>query len=109
MGVEINIMTRKLIEIVNLDIRQRLKLELVSNTDYSGFFFGFCEDIEIVLEEFKTRHLIFVIEAGDHDLVLGQFFLNSVKFSQKYKLDRIYDTIIYLYIYQTAVFQTLAP
>lgn len=102
-------MARKLIENANLDIKQRPKLELVSNTDYSGFFFSFCEDIEIVLEKLETKHLIFVIEAGDHDLVLGQFFLNSIKFSQEYKLDRIYNTIIYLYIYQTAVFHTLTP
>ena len=71
MGVEINLMTRKLIEDANLDIKQTPKLELVSNTNYSGLFFSFCEDMEIVLEELKTKHLIYVIKAGDYDLVLG--------------------------------------
>ena len=50
-----------------------------------------------------------MIEAVDHDLILGQPFLNSVKFGQEYKPDGIFGTITYLYTHQTAIFQTLAP
>ncbi len=38
-------------------------------------------------------HPIFVIENGDHDLVLGQLFLNSVKFNQEYNPNDILGTI----------------
>ena len=48
------------------------------------------------------------MEAGDHDLVLGQPFLNSVKFSQEYKPDKIFGTITHLHTHQTVVFRTLA-
>lgn len=52
---------------------------------------------------------IFVVEAGDHDLVLGQTFLNLVKFSQEDKPDGIFGTITHPYTHQSAVFRTLAP
>ena len=62
-------------------MRKRLKLELVSHTSHSRSFLGFSEDVEVAIKKLKTRHPIFVLEAGDHDLVLGQSFLNFVKFS----------------------------
>ncbi len=90
-------------------MRRRPKLELVSHTSHSRFFIGLCKDVEVAVEGLKTRHPIFVIEAGDHDLVLGQLFLNSVKFSQEYKPDGIFGTITHFFTHQLAVFRTLAP
>lgn len=52
----------------------------------------------------KTKHLIFFIKHQNHKLILGLLFLNLVKFSQKYKLDSIFDTITYLYTQSLAVF-----
>ena len=46
-GVEINVMTRKLIEDINLAIRQKTKLELVSYIRHSRLFLGLCEDVEV--------------------------------------------------------------
>ena len=108
-GAKINVMTRKLMEDANLAMRQGLKLELVSHTDHSWPFLSLCEDVEVVIGELKTRYPIFIVEARDHDLVLSQPFLNSVKFSQEYKSDRIFGTITYSHTYQTAIFRTLAP
>ncbi len=78
---EINEMTRDLMEDADLVMRRGPTLELVSHTGHSRPFLGLCEDIEIAIGGPKTRHPIFVVETGDHDLVLGQPFLNSVKFS----------------------------
>ena len=82
--------TRKLIEDANLAMRRGFKLELVSHTGHSCSFFGLCEDVKVTIGGLKTGHPIFVVEAGDHDLVLSHFFFNSVKFSQVYKPDRIF-------------------
>ena len=76
---------------------------------HSQPFLGLYEDVEVAIGGLKTRHPIFMVEAGDHDLVLGQLFLNSMKFSQEYKPDGIFSTIIYSHIYQTAIFRILAP
>ncbi len=107
-GAEINIMTRELMEDANLAIRQGPKLELVSHTGNSQHFLGLCEDVEVVIGGLMTRHPIFVVENGDHDLVLGQPFLNSVKFSQEYKPDRIFGSITHPHTHQTDDFWTLA-
>ena len=95
-GAEINVMTREVMENAGLAMRRSPKLELVSHTIHSCSFLGLCEDVEVAIRRLKTRHPIFVIEHGDHDLVLGQPFLNLVKFSQEYKPDGIFGTITHL-------------
>lgn len=78
-SAEINIITRKIIEGAGLAIQYGLKLELVSHINYNYFFPSSYKDVEVVIRGFKTKHLIFIIKYRDHDLVLGQLFLNSVK------------------------------
>ena len=108
-GAEINVMTREVMEDACLAIRRSPKLELVSHTGHSCLFLGFCEDVKVAIGGLKTRHPIFVVENRDYDRVLGQPFLNSVKFSQEYKPDGIFGTITHSQTQQSAVFRTLAP
>ena len=108
-GADINVMTQEVIEDAGLAMQRGPKLELVSHSGHSRLFLGLCEDVEVVIGGLKTRHPIFVVETGDHDLVLGQPFLNSVKFSQEYKPDEIFGTITHPYTHQSAVFRILAP
>lgn len=74
-------MIKKLMEDTNLVMKQGLKPELVSYTSHSYSFLGFYKNVERVIEGLKIRHPIFVIETGNYDLILGQIFLNFVKFS----------------------------
>lgn len=94
-GAKIHVMTRQLIKKANLAMREELKLKLVSQSGYSRPFLGLCEDVKVAIGGLKTRHPIFVVKAGDHKLVLGQSFLNSVKFSQEYKPNEIFNIITY--------------
>lgn len=80
-NVEINVISKKLIKEANLAIRQGSKIEFVFYTSDSRLFSSLCKDIEIAIKRLKTRHLIFLIKAGNHDFVLSQPFLNSIKFS----------------------------
>lgn len=73
-GIEINLIRKKLIKDANLAIKQRPKLKLILYTNYSYLLFGLCKNVKIAIGGFKTRHLIFTIKVGDHDLVLDQFF-----------------------------------
>lgn len=107
-GAEINVMTREIMEDTGLAMRQGPKLELVSHTGHSRPFLGLCEDVEVAIGGLKTRHPIFVVEHGDHDLVLGQPFLNMVKFSQEYKPDGVFGTITHPETMESAVFRTLS-
>lgn len=80
-SAEINIMTQKVIKNAGLAMWRSPKLELVSHTGHSYPFLYLCKDIEVAIGGLKTRHPIFVVEYGDYDLIFGQFFLNSIKFS----------------------------
>lgn len=106
-GIKINVIIRELIKNTNLAINKGLKLELVLYMGYNRLFLVIYENIEIAIKEFQIRHIIFVIEIGDYDLVLGQLFLNFMKFNQKYKLDKIYDIITYLHTHQIDIFYIL--
>ncbi len=57
-GVEINVMTRKVMKDAGLAIRRGPKLEMVSNTGYSRSLLGFCEDVEVAIGGLKTKHPI---------------------------------------------------
>ncbi len=96
-------------EDANLAMYWGSKLELVSHTGHIRSFLDLCGDVEIAIERLKTRHPILVVKTSDHNLVLGQSFLNSIKFSQKYKPERIFGTIMHPQMHQKAIFWTLAP
>ncbi|MCJ1347605.1 hypothetical protein MMC31_005833, partial [Peltigera leucophlebia] len=108
-GAEINVMTSEVMEDAGLAMRKGPKLELVSHTGHSRPFLGLCEDVEVAIGGLKTRHPIFVVEHGDHDLVLGQPFLNTVKFRQEYKPEGVFGTITHPQSLESAVFRTLSP
>ena len=95
-------------EDAGLAMQRGPKLELISHTDHSCTFLGFCEGVEVAMGRLKTRYPIFFIKQRDHDLVLGQLFLNSVKFCQEYKPDGIFGTITHPHTKQLAVVRTLA-
>lgn len=81
----------------------------MSHTGHSQPFLSLCNNIEAAVSGLKTRHPIFVVKHGDHDLVLGQPFLNAIKFSQNYKPDRVFGIIIHLQTKKLAVFCILLP
>lgn len=70
-SAEINMIIQEIIQDINLAIKQGFKLELVSYTSHSRSFFSFYEDVKVVIGEFKIRYQIFIVEAGDHDFILG--------------------------------------
>ncbi len=95
-------------EEAGLAIRSGPRLELISHTGHFRSFLGLFEDVEVAIGGLKTRHPIFVVEKTEHDLVLGQPFLNNVKFTQEYQADGVFGTITNESESQSAVFRTLA-
>lgn len=53
----------------------------------------------MIIKGLKIRYPIFIMEIKDFNIILKYFFLNLIKFSWKYLLDKIFYIIIYLYIY----------
>lgn len=79
--IEINVMTKEIIKDMGLAMRRGLKLELRSYTSHSYPFFSFCEDVKVIIRGLKIRYPIFIVEYGNYNLILGQTFLNLIKFS----------------------------
>ena len=80
--VEMDVMIILVMYGSGLYIRTGSQLKLVSNTENSCLFLGFCEDLKVAINSLKTRHPIFKMEHADHKLVLRQPFLNLIKFNQ---------------------------
>lgn len=88
-------MSKTVIDDTKLVMRQRLKLQLVSQTRYSPLFLDLYKKIEVSIGGSQTKRLIFVVEVGGEDLVLGQLFLITIKFSKKYKLNGVFGFITF--------------
>lgn len=54
-SVEINFMTRKVMEDAGLAVRRGPKLKLVFHTGHSRPFLGLCEDVEVVVGGLKNK------------------------------------------------------
>lgn len=80
-GAETNIIIKKSMQNTRLAMTQDACLELVSYTGHSQLLLDLCKDVKVVVNGLKIRHSIFVIEHKNHNLILRQSFLNSVKFS----------------------------
>lgn len=69
-GIEINVMTRKVIKDASLAIQHSPKLEWISHTRHSRLFISFYDNVEMAIGGLKTRYPIFVVETKDHNLAL---------------------------------------
>lgn len=76
-------------------MRKKPKFELILHTGHSQSFLGLYKDNKIAIKGLKTRYSIFVVEARNYNLVLGQLFHNITKFNQDYKPNVIFSFIIH--------------
>lgn len=52
-------------------------------------FFNLCKNMKIIIKKFQIKYQILIIETKDYNFIINQ----------KYKIDKIFHAIIYLYIY----------
>ena len=76
--VEINCMSKKLIDATQLFIRQKINIIIMSFIDERARFFNVCESIFVNIENIIISTFIFVIERSNHDLFLNRFFQRIV-------------------------------
>ena len=83
-GAEVNVMTHSIVKEEGLAMRPYPDVNLVSHSGERRPFLGVCEDVEISIGGVKGMHHVFVIEAADHQLVLGQPFLLQMRVELTY-------------------------
>ena len=72
--VEINCMSKRLIDATQFSIRQEISIIMMNFTDERARFFDVYESVFVNIESIIISAFIFVIERSDHDLFLNRFF-----------------------------------
>ena len=73
-NVEINCMSKKLINATQLFIRQKINIIIIKFIDERAHFFNVYKSIFINIENIIISIFIFMIERSNHDFLLDHFF-----------------------------------
>jgi hypothetical protein len=63
---EINVMTRRLMNIIDIVMRSDSRLKLISYIEHDMNFDEICDDVEVNIDELRTLHHIFVMSHANH-------------------------------------------
>jgi hypothetical protein len=91
---EINVMIKKLMNKTKIIMRFESRFRLIFHIDHDMKFDEICDDVELNIEELKTRHHIFVIVHANHQLIFDQFFLIDLSANYDYRFDEVYVVFI---------------
>ena len=78
-NVEINCMSKKLIDATQLFIRQKINIIMINFINERARFFNVCESIFVSIESIIIFAFIFVIERSNYDFLLDRFFQRIVR------------------------------
>ncbi len=104
---EINVMIKRLMNKTKIIMRLESRLRLIFHTEHDMNFDEICDDVELNIEELKTRHHIFVIVHADHQLVLDQLFLIDLSANYDYRFDEVYVVFINFDLNRFVIFKAL--
>ena len=79
--VEVNCMSKRLMNSTQLFIRQDINIAMINFTDERARFFDVCESMLINIESIIILIFIFVIERSNHELLLNRFFQRIARMS----------------------------
>lgn len=102
-------MTRKVINEAGLAMRKGPRLDTITHTGHHRPFVGVREDVPINVGDLVIHSPVFVIESGNHPLVLGVPFLNRGKLCQQYGSEGVYGHITNDSNTHTVDFSTFDP
>jgi hypothetical protein len=88
-------------------MRFESRLRLIFHIEHDMNFDEICDNVELNIEELKTRHHIFVIVHANHQLVLDQFFLTDLSANYDYRLNEIYIVFINFDLNRFVIFKIL--
>ena len=77
-NVEINYISKKLIDATQLFIRQKINIIIINFINERVRFFNVCESIFVNIKNIIISIFVFMIERSDHDFFLNHFFQRIV-------------------------------
>ncbi len=88
-------------------MRFESRFRLIFHIDHDMNFDKIYDDVELNIEELKTRHHIFVIVHANHQFVFDQFFLIDLNANYDYRFDEIYVVFINFDLNRFVIFKVL--
>ncbi len=104
---KISVMIRRLMNKTKIIMRFESRFRLIFHIDHDMNFDEVCDDVELNIEELKTRHHIFVIAHANHQLVLDQSFLIDLSANYDYRSDEVYVVFISFDLNRFVIFKVL--
>lgn len=90
-----------------LAMRKAPRLGFVTHTSHRRPFVGVCENEAVNIGVLIIDTSVFVVENGDHSLVLDQSFLHQGPVSQQYRSDGVFGHLTGATNSHTVMFSTL--
>ena len=94
-GTEVNCMFKRLIDAVQLFVRQSISIIMINIIDERTRFFDVCEIVLISINNITISISIFVVKRSDHELFLKRFFQRAVRMNSINMNDELFETILH--------------
>ncbi len=104
---KINVMIKRLMNKTKIIMRFESRFRLIFHIEHDMNFDEICDDVELNIEELKTRHHIFVIAHANHQLVFDQLFLTDLNANYDYRFDEVYVVFINFDFNRFVIFKIL--
>ena len=94
-GAEINCMFKRLINTVQLFVRQNTNIIMINVIDERVRFFNVCETIFINIDSIIISVSVFVVKRSDHELLLKKLFQRTARMNSINMNDESFEMILY--------------
>ena len=92
---EINCMFKRLIDAVQLFVRQNINIIMINVIDKRARFFNMCETVLININSITISISVFVVKRADHELFLKRFFQRAARINSINMNDELFKMILH--------------
>ena len=92
---EVNCMFKRLIDIVQLFVRQNINIIMINVTDERACFFDVCETVSINIDSITISISVFVVKRSNHELLLKRFFQGAARMNSINMNNESFKIILY--------------
>ena len=94
-GAEVNYMFKRLINIIQLSVRQNINIIMINVINERACFFDVCETVSISIDNIIISISVFVMKRLDHELFLKRSFQRAARMSSINMNNESYEMILY--------------
>ena len=93
--IKVNCIFKRLIDIVQLFVRQNINIIIISVIDERAHFFNVCETISINIKNIIISIFVFIVKYLNHELFLKRFFQRAARMSFINMNNKFFEMILH--------------